>query len=107
MKTIKKMALTGFGVVTFGLIAVVAHAEIIKGGRIVGYYGCGTMICNFVTPDAGTFDFEVADKKVANKIFKSCKVDDVCAITGNFDIDNSLILKVTKVENSGTKHKEE
>ena len=85
------------------LVAISAHAEILKGQRIVGYYGCGTMICNFVTPDAGTFDFEVADKQVANKIFKKCKIDDVCAITGDFDIQNATIIKVIKVENSGTK----
>jgi hypothetical protein len=88
------------------LAAISAHAEILKGQRIVGYYGCGTMICNFVTPDAGTFDFEVADKKVANKIFKKCKIDDICAITGDFDIQNATIVKVTKVENSGKKHVE-
>jgi hypothetical protein len=87
-------------------VPVAAHAEILKGQRIVGYYGCGTMICNFVTPDAGTFDFEVGDKKVATKIFKSCKVDDICAINGDFDIKNATIVKVTKVENSGNKHKE-
>ena len=86
--------------------SISAHAEILKGQRIVGYYGCGTMQCNFVTPDAGTFDFEVADKKVASTIFKKCKIDDICAITGDFDIKNATIIRVTKVENSGTKHKE-
>ena len=88
------------------LASVSVHAEILKGQRIVGYYGCGTMQCNFVTPDAGTFDFEVADKKVASKIFKKCKIDDICAITGDFDIQNATIIKVNKVENSGTQHKE-
>lgn len=86
--------------------SVSAHAEILKGQRIVGYYDCGTMVCNFVTPDAGTFDFEVADKKVASKIFKICKIDDICAITGDFDIKNATIVKVNKVENSGTKRKQ-
>ncbi len=105
MDIIKKAALKGFCGVALGVLAVTAHAEIVKGKRIVGYFSCGTMICNFVTENEDTFDFEVADKKVANKIFKSCKVDDICAITGNFDDSN--ILKVIKVENSGKKHKEE
>lgn len=87
-------------------ISASVHAEILKGQRIVGYYDCGTMVCNFVTPDAGTFDFEIANKKVSSKIFKACKIDDVCAISGDFDIKNSTIIKVSKVENSGTKHKE-
>ena len=88
------------------LMPVAVQAEVVKGERIVGYYGCGTMMCNFVTPDAGTFDFETADTKVAARIFKSCKIDDICAITGDFDIKNSRILRVTKVENSGKKHKD-
>lgn len=86
--------------------SIAAYAEILKGQRIVGYYGCGTMICNFVTPDAGTFDFEVADKNVSGKIFKVCKIDDLCAITGDLDTKDSVIVKVTKVENSGTKHQD-
>lgn len=85
-------------------LPALAHAEILKGERIVGHYGCGTMICNFETPDAGTFDFEMEDKNVAPKIFAACKIDDICAITGDFDIDNATIVKVTKVENSGQKH---
>ena len=88
------------------LVATSAHAEPLKGQRIVGQYDCGTDICNFVTPDAGTFDFEVADGKVSKKIFKLCQIDDLCAITGNFDITNAVILKVTKVENSGKKYNE-
>jgi len=102
---IKNIIIT-FVSICIAFTASSAHAEILKGQRIVGYYGCGTMICNFVTPDAGTFDFEVADKKVANKIFKKCKIDDICAITGDFDIQNATIIKVTKVENSGKKHVE-
>ncbi|HEL3174292.1 TPA: hypothetical protein UME34_000868 [Stenotrophomonas maltophilia] len=96
---------------TLALVAVLAlpalaHAEILKGERIVGHYGCGIMTCNFETPDAGTFDFEVEDKNVAPKIFASCKIDDICAITGDFDIDNATIVKVTKVENSDQKHQD-
>ncbi|QDY48810.1 hypothetical protein DUW70_09830 [Stenotrophomonas maltophilia] len=64
------------------------------------------MTCNFETPDAGTFDFEMEDKNVAPKIFASCKIDDICAITGDFDIDNATIVKVTKVENSDQKHQD-
>lgn len=86
-------------------IANIAHSEILKGQRIVGYYDCGTMQCNFVTSDAGTFDFEVADNKVSSKIFKACKIEDICAITGDLDIQNSAIINVIKVENGGTKHK--
>lgn len=73
--------------------------------RIVGHFGCGSDICNFETTDSRTFDFEVADIKVADKIFESCKVDEICAVTGSFDIANAIILKVTKVENinKGTK----
>ncbi|HIE0523478.1 TPA: hypothetical protein ACXJLS_000062 [Stenotrophomonas maltophilia] len=96
---------------TVALVAVLAlpalaHAEILKGERIVGHYGCGTMTCNFEIPDAGTFDFEMEDKNVAPKIFASCKIDDICAITGDFDIDNATIVKVTKVENSDQKHQD-
>ena len=87
-------------------ISISTYAEILMGQRIVGYYSCGTMSCDFVTPDAGNFSFEVADKKVAGKIFKKCKIDDVCAITGDFDIAGSSIIKVIKVANSGSKHKE-
>lgn len=85
-------------------LPALAHAEILNGERIVGHYECGTMICNFETSDAGTFDFEMDDKNVAPKIFAACKIDDICAITGDFDIDNATIVKVTKVENSGQKH---
>ncbi|NMM13624.1 MAG: hypothetical protein HHJ17_08820 [Rhodoferax sp.] len=101
----KKYINIAFLMISISSISISSYAEILKGQRIVGYYDCGTMQCNFVTPDAGTFDFEVADKKVAPKIFKLCKVDDICAITGDLDIENSTILKVIKVENSGTKHK--
>ncbi|MBD8636601.1 hypothetical protein [Stenotrophomonas sp. CFBP 13725] len=83
-----------------------AHAEILKGERIVGHYDCGTMICNFETPDAGTFDFEVADEKVAPKIFDACKIGDICAITGDFDIDDAVIVNVIEVENSGQKNQD-
>ena len=83
-----------------------ANAEILTGQRIVGHYDCGTDMCNFVTNDAGSFDFEVANSKVSKKIFKQCKIDDLCAITGTFDITKATILKVTKVENSGKKYNE-
>ena len=89
----------------FVLVGVV-QAETINNSRIVGYYSCGSMICNFETPDAGSFDFEIANQKVADKIFKGCKLDHICAINGSFDITNSLILKVTKVEDSGEVHKD-
>ena len=83
----------------------IANAEVIK-GHIVGYYTCGTMVCNFVTPDAGTFDFEVANKKVSNIIFKKCKLGNVCRIQGSFDTEDMVIVKVTKVEDSKKEHVE-
>jgi hypothetical protein len=87
-------------------LPALAHAEILKGERIVGHYGCGTMVCNFETPDAGTFGFEMEDKNVAPEIFAACNIDDICAITGDFDIDSATIVKVTKVESNGEKHQD-
>lgn len=87
------------------LSANLAHAEVIK-GHIVGYYTCGTIMCSFVTPDSGTFDFLVEDKKVANKIFKKCQAGNVCRIEGSFDVKEMVITKVTKVEDSRKAHVE-
>lgn len=65
---------------------------------VTGKVDAGTMMSNIVTSEGKSYAF-VSDSKVGNKIFKVCKVDDLCMVTGLVENDEIIqsVISVKKM----------